>query len=76
MGIELVKAKNHWWIQSYEMHHYCITGPFIGDGRFAVHYSFDVTCRASGRRSKMTEMALYTVEENRIVREEFYYAPE
>ena len=72
VGIDLVKAKNHWWIQSHEVHHYCVTGPFIGDGHFAVHFAYDVTCRATGQRSKLNEMALYTVQGDRIVREEFY----
>lgn len=77
VGIDLVKAKNHWWIQSHETHHYCVTGPFVSDdGRFAVHFSFDVTCKATGRRSAMVEMGLYTVENDRIVREEFFYAPQ
>jgi hypothetical protein len=74
VGIDLVKAKNHWWIQSYEVHHYRVAGPFVGDGQFAVHFTYDVTCRATGRRSTMAEMALYTVERERITREEFYYA--
>jgi hypothetical protein len=74
-GIEVVKAKNHWWIQSYEVHHYKVAGPFIGEGQFAVQFTYDVTCRATGRRSSMTEMGLYTVEGDRIVREEFYYVP-
>lgn len=74
IGIELVRAKNHWWIQSYEVHHYCVTGPFIGDGHFAVHFAYDVTARATGRRSRMTEMALYTVENDRVTREEFFYS--
>jgi len=73
VGIELVKAKNHWWIQNYEMHHYQVTGPFIGNGQFAVHYTYDVTCRNTGRRSTMLEMALYTVVGDQITREEFYY---
>ena len=76
IGIDLVRAKNHWWIQRYEVHHYSVQGPFMGEGQFAVHFAFDATCRASGRRSKMTEMALYTVENDRIVREEFFYASE
>ncbi len=75
VGIDLVKAKNHWWIQSYEVHHYRVAGPFVGQGQFAVQFTYDVTCRATGHRSVMTEMALYTVEGDRIVREEFYYVP-
>lgn len=73
VGIDMVKAKNHWWIQNYEVHHYKVSGPFVGDGQFAVHYTYDVTCRVTGRRSNMTEMALYTVQDDRIVREEFFY---
>jgi SnoaL-like protein len=75
VGIELVKAKNHWWIQGYEVHHYSVRGPFVGEGQFVVHFAYNVTCRATGHRSTMTEMALYTVSADRIVREEFYYAP-
>lgn len=72
-GIDLVRAKNHWWIQSHEVHHYCVTGPFIGEDHFAVHFVYDATCRATGRRAKMSEMALYTVQGGRIIREEFFY---
>ena len=75
VGIDLVKAKNHWWIQSHEVHHYTVAGPFVGDGQFAVRFTYDVTCRATGLRMTMTEMALYTVQGDRITREEFFYAP-
>jgi hypothetical protein len=76
VGIDLVRAKNEWWAKSYEVHHYSVTGPFIStDGCFAVHFAFDVTCRHTGHRERMTEMALYTVEADRITREEFFYAP-
>jgi hypothetical protein len=73
VGIDMVKAKNHWWIQGFEVHHYTVTGPFVGEGQFAVRFAYDVTCRATGHRSTMTEMALYTVEEGRIKQEEFFY---
>jgi len=33
----------------------------------------DATMKASGERSRMREVALYTVSEGRIVREEFFY---
>ena len=47
--------------------------PFIGsDSQFAVHFSYDVTCKATGKRSTMTEMALYTVQGDSIVREVFF----
>jgi hypothetical protein len=34
---------------------------------------YDATCRVTGRRASMTEMGLYTVKNDKIVREEFFY---
>ena len=46
-------------------------------GNFAVKFTYDVTCRATGRRSVIREMALYTMEGDRMVREEeFFTSPE
>jgi ketosteroid isomerase-like protein len=45
----------------------------VGEKQFAVSYDFDVTQKASGQRFAMTEMALYTVKDGRIVREQFFY---
>jgi hypothetical protein len=50
-----------------------VNGPFLGDDQFAVQYSYDITVKPTGRRTGGTEMALYTVEEGRIVRERFFY---
>ena len=47
--------------------------PFVGQDEFAVRYDFDVTNRPSGQRFQMTEMALYTVRDGKIVRERFFY---
>lgn len=51
------------------------TGPFIGDGQFAVRFDFETTFKPTGRRTKMTEMALYDVADGKIVREQFFYNP-
>ena len=48
-------------------------GPYVGEDEFAVHYDYDVTNRPSGQRIQMTEMALYTVKDGKIVREQFFY---
>ena len=73
-GIDAVLGKNEWWFANNELHSAEVNGPFIGEGQFAVQYVFDFTQKASGRRVTMTEMALYTVEDGKIVREHFYYA--
>ena len=72
-GRDAIRKKNEWWFENYEVHRAEALGPFIGEKQFAVSYDFDVTHRPSGQRSAMSEMALYTVRDGRIVREQFFY---
>lgn len=75
-GLDSVRGKNEWWAENNDVHGVEIEGPFIGDDGFAVRYTFDVTPKATGQRGTMTEMALYTVDNDQIVREQFFYNPE
>ena len=74
-GIEAIHAKNAWWYDNHEVHSSKAEGPFCGhrDDQFAVRFEIDTTIKASGERSKMTEVALYTVSGGKIVQEEFLY---
>ncbi len=72
-GIEAVRGKNQWWIENNEVHSVEVEGPYIGDDRFAVRFTMDTTLKPTGERSTGTEMALYTVRDGKVVREEFYY---
>ncbi len=72
-GIEAIRGKNQWWVENHEVHGMAVRGPFIGEGGFATHFELDVTPKMTGQRMTMTEMALYSVEGAKIVREEFYY---
>lgn len=72
-GIAAIKAKNQWWMENHEVHSMEIDGPYVGEGGFAARYKIDVTPKFTGHRMQMTEMALYTVEDDKIVQEEFYY---
>ena len=72
-GIEAIKGKNKWFFDNNELHSEEVNGPFIGEKQFAVEYKMDVTQKASGKRMKMEEMGLYTVEGGKIVREHFFY---
>ena len=40
-----------------------------------MHYTFDVTNKTSGERVNMSEMALYTVKDGKVVAEQFFYNP-
>jgi hypothetical protein len=72
-GIDAVNAKNQWWSENNEIHSATTTGPFIGDGQFAVRFDYETTFKPTGRRMMMSEMALYDVTDGKIVREHFFY---
>ncbi|MEJ7758080.1 MAG: nuclear transport factor 2 family protein [Gemmatimonadaceae bacterium] len=72
-GIDAIRGKNKWWVENNEVHSAEVNGPFVAGEQFAVHYVYDTTFKPAGRRMKMDEMALYTVEDGKIVREQFFY---
>jgi ketosteroid isomerase-like protein len=72
-GIDAIRGKNQWWAENNEVHSAQVDGPFLGDDKFAVYYNYDVTFKPSGKRNNMEEMALYTVNDGKIVREQFFY---
>lgn len=74
-GIQAVRDATKWWIENHEIHSERVNGPFVGEKQFAVEFEFDVTNKPTGKRMKMKEMALYTVEGGKIVHEHFFYNP-
>ncbi len=72
-GIDAIRQKNQWWFQNNEVHKAEANGPFVGENQFAVQYTFDVTFKPTGQRTEMSEMALYTVKDGKIVKEQFFY---
>ena len=75
-GIEALKQKSKWWTDNHEVHEAHVDGPWPNGNRFIVKFAYDVTNKPSGRRFKMIEGALFTVENDKIVREEFFYSTE
>ncbi len=72
-GKAAVKGKADWWFGAFEVHAGTATGPFVHGDEFIVHFTMDVTERATGKRSDMSEVGVYTVRDGKIVREKFYY---
>ena len=72
-GIDVVQKKNEWWYDTYQVNAVDVQGPFLGQDQFAVRYEFDTTNKSTGQRLQMTEMALYTVQDGKVVREQFFY---
>ena len=72
-GIQAVIEKSKWWGDNHTVHSATIEGPFPFDDKFAVYFKYDVTQKASGKRFPMNEVAIYHVQKDKVVREEFWY---
>jgi hypothetical protein len=73
-GLDAIRAKGKGWQETHIVHSAEVSGPFPHENRFAVHFTFDVTDKPSGKRTKMDEVGLFTIENGKITREEFFYA--
>lgn len=74
-GVEAIKGKHVWWDENFEVHDQKVEGPYLhGADRFAVIFGLDTTNKATGERSQMQEVGIYTVDDaGKITREEFFY---
>ena len=75
-GVEAIAAKGKWWMDNHTIHKAEVFGPYPHDNRFAVRFLYDITNKPSGKRMTMDEVGLFTVENGKIVREEFFYGAE
>jgi len=73
-GLAAIQEKGKQWMSNHEVHSSKLDGPWPNGNRFIVRFSYDVTNKPSGKRFQMEEAALFTVENDKIVREEFFYA--
>ena len=76
-GIDAVRGKNEWWFANHEVHELGVDGPFVAEDsdQFACVFHIDVTQKESGQRLKMSEVALFTVRDGKIVEERFFFPP-
>lgn len=72
-GIDAVRGKAQWWEENHVIHSAAVEGPYPNGDQFIVRFNFDVTNKPMQKRMQMDEMGLYTVEGDKIVREEFFY---
>lgn len=72
-GKKAVLRKYRDWEADHEIHDMQVEGPWVGATGFAVKYAIDVTQNSTGQRSGMEEIAVYTVRDGKIVREEFHF---
>lgn len=72
-GKKAVLAKYRAWEADHEIHSMQIEGPWVGATGFALRYAIDVTQKSTGQRSQMEEIAVYSVKNGKIAREEFHF---
>ncbi len=73
-GLDAIRGKGKWWMENHTVHKAEVFGPYPHDDRFAVRFLYDITNKPSGKRMTMDEVGLFTVENGKIVREEFFYS--
>ncbi|AZN98551.1 nuclear transport factor 2 family protein [Mesorhizobium sp. M9A.F.Ca.ET.002.03.1.2] len=72
-GKEAVKQKGQWWQENHDVHGGSVEGPYVNGDQFALRFTFDVTPKATGQRASMDEVGVYTVKNDKISEERFYY---
>lgn len=72
-GRAALKAKGDWWYSAHEVHSAVTEGPYVHGDQFGLVFTIDVTEKASGKRTRMTEIGLYTVRDGKVIEERFFY---
>jgi predicted ribonuclease toxin of YeeF-YezG toxin-antitoxin module len=80
-GQAAVIRKSEKWVEVNDFHGETVHGPFFSggsesSGQFAVFFTLDITRKATGKRLTLEEVGLYTVKNDKITREQFFYAGE
>ena len=73
-GQQPVIQKSRVWQTNNEIHGEKVRGPYFnGPAQFAVHFTFEVTPKATGKRITLEEVGVYWVKDDKITREQFFY---
>lgn len=72
-GLAAILEKSRAWSANTEVHSMTVSEPLVGGNAFALTFAMDATCKLSNQRFQMTELAVYTVQNGKITREEFFY---
>ena len=76
-GQQPVIKKSEDWVSDKIFHGETVAGPFFNGaspGQFSVYFTLDVTLNATGQRTTLEEVGIYTVnKEDKITREQFFY---
>ena len=71
-GMDAIRGKIEWWNTTFELKNPQVDGPWINEPYFAVKFVIDATVRKTGETTTMSEIAIYKVENDKIVEERFF----
>lgn len=66
-----VRAKTERFLSVHEVHGTTVSEPFVSVDKFAVRFDVDLTFKPTGQWNLISEIAIYTVDQGKIVHEEF-----
>jgi hypothetical protein len=71
-----VIKKSEDWVSDKTFHGETVAGPFFNGAnpdQFVVYFTLDITPKATGKRITLEEVGVYTVKDDKITREQFFY---
>ena len=71
-GLAAMLEKTKWFMENHEVHGGQVDGPYINGDQFVVHFKVDITPKATGQRTTLEEMGVYTVKNDKVVHERFF----
>lgn len=71
-GLAEIGGKHDWFDKTFETRGIKVDGPWVNEPCFVVKFDMDCVNRADGSPTPMTEYAVYTCEEGKIVHERFF----
>ena len=75
-GRGAIEAKREDWVATHDIKKLEADGPYVHPpNRFAVRFEAEVTQKSTGRQMTLREVAIYSVVDGKIVREEFFMLP-
>lgn len=73
-GLKAVQGKSEWWLSQNTVNAVEVEGPFVGATGFAIRYKMTTTAKATGETRTNEEVGVYTVQNGKVIREEFMYS--
>jgi hypothetical protein len=70
-GLKQVRAKSDWWTQDHALRSGEVEGPYLGATGFAIRFKMQVETLSTGVIDSMEEVGVYTVQNGKVIREEF-----